>query len=149
MTSYYEPWITYFSAQIIVARTCFNRLSLRLVTLVRSVLRPFSWLWWTVWGPFRDRLQSNIFYKKHKKTWFERCVAAWQPCDPKYIPHSARNLIPDFERPLLAPQPTDFHFKHRSGRLQIAIFPIPLSKRKSGQFCFYSGNELQTQPRYT
>ena len=50
---------------------------------------------------------------------------------PKYIAHSAIISLADFEWPLLAPQPTDLHFKHRSGRLQIAIFPNQASKRKS------------------
>ena len=67
----------------------------------------------------------------------------------KYIAHSARNSLADFERPLLAPQPTDLHFKHRSGRLQIAIFPIQASKRESKHLFFNRENELQTQPRYT
>ena len=37
----------------------------------------------------------------------------------KYIAHSARNLLADFERPLLAPQPTDLHDKKRGLFLEI------------------------------
>ena len=37
----------------------------------------------------------------------------------QYIAHSARNSLADFERPLLAPQPTDLHDKKRGLILEI------------------------------
>ena len=47
------------------------------------------------------------------------CCCGWLYPSPEYIAHSAINSFADFERPLLAPQPTDLDDKKR-GLFQIS-----------------------------
>ena len=42
----------------------------------------------------------------------------WFFPSPEFISHSAKNSIADFERPLLAPQTTDFHVKKASTQMK-------------------------------
>ena len=72
----------------------------------------------------------------------------------EYIAHSARNLFPDFERPLLAPQPTDLDDKKRGlFQMSCSIFschqnvnPITFSKRlcKQKGVCGPLSNRLRS-----
>ena len=74
----------------------------------------------------------------------------WLYPSPQYIAHSARNSFADFERPLLAPQPTDLHDKKRGFFLKGCsttwthqnVNPGTLFKTKCE-------NNLETQPQYT